>query len=189
MKQEKRAILKRQTAKALSSKVLKFLYNIFMRVIESASDNNLRVKPPSKRFIISTLALSIAGFIDATYLTIKHYSHSAVNCSIFDGCEFVTTSFYSTMLGIPVALLGVAFYALVFIFIFLFSKSANKKFLVSLLAISTVGFLASMWFVYIQAFILKAFCFYCLISASLSATLFIISLIITIQYKKHETNS
>lgn len=137
--------------------------------------------------INAILLLSIAGIIDSVYLSAKHYAHSAVNCSIFEGCELVTTSVYSTVLGIPVALLGVIFYLSVLAFALMLLRSWSKKSLISLLTISSIGFLVSICFVYIQAFILNAFCFYCLISASLSTTLFVLSIIMMVQYKKHET--
>ena len=156
--------------------------------MENISGSSLAARPLSKWFVISILVLSIIGITDSTYLTVKHYTHSDINCSIFSDCDVVTTSVYSTILGVPVALLGVIFYALVFTFAFMFSKSGSRKFLISLLTVSSIGFLASMWFVYTQAFILNAFCFYCLISALLYTTLFILS-IIMIQYKKHETTS
>ncbi|MFQ5661714.1 MAG: vitamin K epoxide reductase family protein [Candidatus Paceibacteria bacterium] len=126
--------------------------------------------------------LSLLGLADSIYLTIKHFTHSDINCSIFNGCDLVTTSIYSTILGVPVALLGVIFYGLVLTF-------AVRRSLALLLIISSIGFLISIWFVYTQGFILNAFCFYCLISAGISTTLFILSLILMVKYKKHETNS
>lgn len=51
------------------------------------------------------LALSFLGFIDATYLTVVHYTGANLPCRIFDGCDTVTTSPYS-MLGPVTAELG-----------------------------------------------------------------------------------
>ncbi|HJL55713.1 MAG TPA: vitamin K epoxide reductase family protein, partial [Candidatus Paceibacterota bacterium] len=82
----------------------------------------------------------------------------------------------------PVALLGVIFYGLLI-------ALTIKKSLVSLLIISSIGFFASMWFVYVQAFVLESFCLYCIISAGISTMIFILSLILMIKYKKHETIS
>jgi uncharacterized membrane protein len=136
--------------------------------------------------INTILLLSIVGIIDSIYLSIKHYTLSAVNCSIFEGCELVTTSSYSTVFSVPVALLGIIFYAFIFSFALMFLKSKSNKSLILLLTISSIGFIVSMWFVYVQVFILHAFCFYCLISASLSTTIFILNLIAVIKYKNAE---
>ncbi len=99
--------------------------------------------------------LSLVGLADSVYLTVKHFTHSDINCSIFNECDLVTTSAYSTILDIPVALLGVIFYGLLI-------ALTIKKSLVSLLIISSIGFFASMWFVYVQAFVLESFCLYCM---------------------------
>jgi len=128
------------------------------------------------------MGLSIIGIADASYLTIKHYSDTGINCSIFNGCELVTTSLYSTIFNIPVAIFGIVFYILVFALIFLFSKFRNKKFLFLLAVMTGVGFLISMYFIYVQAFILNAYCLYCLVSAIISTVLFILSMVIVIQY-------
>lgn len=135
------------------------------------------------RFNIIILILSIIGVGDTSYLTIKRYTHDSVNCSIFEGCDFVTTSSYSAILGVPVAVLGIIFYLSVFVLTVLYLRSKNKKFMVSLLGLSSVGFLMSMWFVYTQAFILDAYCLYCLVSAGLSTIIFILSLIVVLKSK------
>jgi uncharacterized membrane protein len=140
------------------------------------------------KLIITILILSIAGIFDTTYLTIKRFTHESVNCSVFEGCDLVTTSSYSAIFGVPVAILGIIFYILVFALTLWYIKSKNKKVLNSLLALSGAGLLMSVWFVYVQAFILDAYCLYCLISALLSTTIFIISLISMLKFK-YETNN
>lgn len=135
------------------------------------------------RFNITILILSIFGIFDTIYLTIKRYSHSGINCSIFEGCDFVTTSAYSAILGVPVAVLGIIFYVSVFVLSIFYLRLKNKKIFISLFGLSSVGFLMSIWFIYTQAFILNAFCLYCLASAVLSTTIFILSLITMIKLK------
>lgn len=154
-------------------------------------DNKLDVKNGTKNpnivMIIFLFILSMAGLVDATYLTIKHYSHSRVNCSIFEGCELVTTSDYSVLFGIPVALLGVIYYLTFFILALCYLKYKRKYFIKKLFFISTIGFLASIWFMYVQFFIISAFCLYCIISALLSTTLFISSIILMLKYDNHRS--
>jgi uncharacterized membrane protein len=62
---------------------------------------------------ITTLALVAAGLAVATYLTITHYTSPAMllcSANSIVNCEAVTTSPESQILGIPVAVLGVAFF-------------------------------------------------------------------------------
>ncbi len=122
-------------------------------------------------------ALSLVGFMDALYLTIEHFSGGQVTCIIVTGCERVLTGPYSEVFGIPIALLGVLYYLFIFsgALFFLFGNS-HKFFRLSLIAASA-GFLASLWFVSLQLFIVKAICFYCMISAFTSFTLFSLSVL------------
>lgn len=154
--------------------------------MENINSGNLREKSLGKWFNVSILVFSIIGFADSLYLTIKYYFNSTINCSIFEGCDLVTMSDYSAILGVPVAIFGMIFYVSIFIFGFLYLRSKKKGLIVSLFGLASIGFLISMWLVYVQAFILKTFCFYCLISALLSTILFILSIIMMIKYKNLE---
>ena len=131
----------------------------------------------SKKIITIIALISFLGFLDASYLAAKYYLGGPIPCAILDGCDTVTTSQYATMAGVPVALLGAIYYLIIFVLAisYLESKKDNLVFLISRLTI--VGFLASLWFVYLQVFVLKALCLYCLFSAFTSTTLFIVSII------------
>lgn len=126
---------------------------------------------------IAFLIVSAFGFVDATYLTTQHYLGLPVACSILKGCEQVTTSPYSLIFGIPVALLGSVFYLTVLILSVIYLDSKKIKFLNLITKITPVGFLASLYFVYLQIFVIKAICLYCLGSAVTSTLLFIFSLV------------
>jgi uncharacterized membrane protein len=54
------------------------------------------------------------------------------------------------------------------------------------LAYSSIGFVFSMWFVFVQAFLLHAFCQYCMLSATTSTTIFIISMYVFIKHRNKE---
>jgi uncharacterized membrane protein len=69
---------------------------------------------PGRWFQIATLVLSLAGLGASIYLTVQHYTAatSFLGCpatSTFN-CQKVTTSPESIIFGIPVAVLGLAFY-------------------------------------------------------------------------------
>lgn len=131
---------------------------------------------------------SFLGFLDASYLTAKHYTGGELNCSVFSGCEQVTTSVYSTIGPVPVSLLGAGFYLLVFLLSFMYLDSKKDILLRGLIGLSVIGFLASLAFVYLQVFIIKALCLYCLISATTSTTLFILSIfVVKLRYKQKKS--
>ncbi len=128
--------------------------------------------------IISMFVVGFIGFLDASYLTANHFFNMVPPCIITDGCEVVTTSSYSKILGIPVALMGTLFYVTV-LTLWLMYIDKKKIWVPKLLPIVTgSGFLFSLWLLSVQAFILNAFCTYCLFSATTSTILFILSLIV-----------
>ncbi|HMO78627.1 MAG TPA: vitamin K epoxide reductase family protein [Candidatus Paceibacterota bacterium] len=130
---------------------------------------------------------AVIGLLDTVYLTIKHYEGAPVVCGLFDRCDIVTTSKYSTIFGFPISLLGAIYYFLILILIdiYLFFKI---KFIPKIaLAISTLSFLFSVWLVYLQLFILKSICPYCMLSATTSTIIF--GLLIFINYKSRIANS
>lgn len=135
-----------------------------------------------KWLIWSLIIVSFIGFLDASYLTIAHYTGLALRCSVFNGCDQVTTSPYSVILGVPVALLGV-FYYLAILLATLFYFDSRKACLPKYIAWATnAGLVASVWFVFLQLFVIKAICQYCMISATTSTLLFIFGIIIIKQY-------
>ena len=138
---------------------------------------------PSK-FVILLIVIAILGFADASYLTVEHYKNSIPPCTLVEGCETVLTSGYSKIAGIPVSLLGVIFYFAVAVGLFGYIEGKREKFLRFSLIITVFGFLMTLWFLFLQAFILDAYCLYCMFSALTSTALFVISAIILSKYSK-----
>ncbi|MEK9209254.1 MAG: vitamin K epoxide reductase family protein [Patescibacteria group bacterium] len=138
--------------------------------------------------ILILAAVSFFGFLDAGYLTAKHYLKTPIVCSIFEGCEKVLTSPYAVIYNIPVALLGMIFYLVIFL-TSLFYLTFEKKSAVNLIFIlSAAAFLASLYFIYLQLFIIKAICFYCLLSAASSAVLFVLSFLLFVKIRINESS-
>lgn len=130
------------------------------------------------------LALGLLGFADASYLTASHYLGTSLNCPILGGCDIVTTSAYSRIFGLPVSLLGNVYYLAVIILAAAFLDSRKRKFLYRLSYISGVGFLASLIFTYLQFFVIKALCLYCLVSAGIS-TLILVNAVFFLLRDRH----
>ena len=121
------------------------------------------------------LVVSMLGFADAAYLTAKHYTGETPTCIIFSGCDVVTTSTYSTIGGIPIALLGALFYLGVFVLMLIFVDRRATMALKIVAVISLPAILFTSWLVYLQLFVLHALCFYCVTSAVFSTTICILS--------------
>lgn len=130
------------------------------------------------------LALAVAGFIDATYLTLEHYMGRVPPCYITTGCSTVTTSPWSLIFGIYVALYGSLYYLAVILFsvhIFNTKKYPLFKYLSWL---SWIGLASAVYFTSIQAFIIRGYCIYCLLSAVTSTLIFILAQSLWYRQKK-----
>ena len=135
-----------------------------------------KLAAPSNLFLFTFLGLAAIGFADATYLTVKYFIGAPVTCAILKGCEQVTTSHYSLIFGQPVALFGSLYYLSVLILTAIYIENRNRLFFLLANLLTLFGFLVSARFVYLQVFIMKALCIYCMVSASTSTLLFGMSL-------------
>lgn len=140
----------------------------------------LRAVPNS--LVIFLLIVALVGFVDAGYLTIEHYQNAIPPCSITGGCEKVLTSAYAAVFGIPVSLLGSFYYVAILIGICGYLESKKILFLKWALLLTFAGFLASLWFVFLQAFVIRSYCLYCLGSAITSTILFVTAMDIFRRY-------
>ena len=115
--------------------------------------------------------VSVAGLADATYLTVQALTGETLSCGGSPDCFRVLGSSYAKVGGIPVAMLGALAYFSVFTFATFaaFGYARAPKFLALMVGMM---FLASLWLLYVQAFLLHAYCRYCLFSA---ATTFLIA--------------
>ena len=117
--------------------------------------------------------LSLIGFLVASYLFYIDIKNSSPFCLPNSSCDFVLKSQYSKFLGLPIALWGVFYFGSVLILVLLKRLNFLLKF------ISSLGFLFAIYLIYIQSFVLKSFCFYCLITDISAILIFILTQIKT----------
>jgi len=128
------------------------------------------------------LVIALLGFADASYLTIEHYQGVIPPCTLVSGCEAVLTSSYSVIFGMPVSLLGAIYYLVISIGIFSFLESKKTTLLKWVLLLTVFGMIFSLWFLYVQAFILGSYCLYCLGSVLTSTILFVTACVVAKKY-------
>jgi uncharacterized membrane protein len=117
-------------------------------------------------FTVAAIA-ALVGLADATYLSVQALTGETLSCGGSPDCFRVLGSSYAKVGGIPVALLG----ALAYFSTFAFATFAAFGYArARTLLIPTVGamFLAALWFLYVQGFVLHAYCRYCLFSAAIT---------------------
>ena len=131
-----------------------------------------------KSVIIYAIAalLAVIGLIDSLYLTIEHLTGRTVQCTLVSGCSEVLSSPYAVIGGVPLAAVGASAYFTVFSLAILaaFGYGIAGRLLTPL---TMVMFLVSLWLIYLQACVIRAFCQFCLLSAAISLSLLVGALI------------
>lgn len=114
--------------------------------------------------------IALVGLADAIYLTVGHLTGQYATCIASSGCETVLTSKYAAIGKVPVAAFGAAAYFTVFSLATLAAFGHER---IRPLFLCLVGMMlaTTCWFLYLQAFVLHAFCDYCLLSAALTGLL------------------
>ncbi len=127
------------------------------------------VDVPSRATVIIhilTACIALVGLTEATYLTVLAMTGETAVCGGSAGCFQVLGSSYAKIGRLPVASFGAAAYFSVFSFATLaaFGYPKAPKFLAIIISLM---FLFTLWLLGVQAFLLHAFCRYCLVSAAL----------------------
>jgi uncharacterized membrane protein len=115
-----------------------------------------------KRVPLLSLLLSIAGLLTSAYLSYTHFNAGALLCSadaVID-CETVTTSEQSELFGIPVAFLGLAFFAFLTVICLPFAWRIEALKWVRLAAVG-VGVLMVVYLVAAEFLVIGKICLWC----------------------------
>jgi len=122
--------------------------------------------------------LAFVGMVDALYLSIKRNA-GPIPCHVTHGCTDVLTSKYSEIASVPLSWFGLLFYITIMsLMVFKVFEDVEHPLSLPLPAVfylTGAGLVVSALLVGIQAFILKAFCEYCLLSAALVLTMFLLA--------------
>jgi uncharacterized membrane protein len=129
---------------------------------------------------IAGTALSVIGFGVAGYLTYEHYSSStSLSCPAGGGivnCLKVTTSQYAKIGGVPVAVLGLVFFA---VMIGIQSRpawaSTSPVMRIGRLLWSLVGVGTAAWLIYVELFKVDAVCLWCTAVHVIAVLLFVVT--------------
>lgn len=123
-------------------------------------------------FVLAIVGLIVSGYLLYTYVT-----DAPIVCAN-SGCETVRESAYSYFLGIPLPALGGVMYLTILSLSFgktLFEKEA-KNIARSVTFFSFIGVLISAYLTYLEIFVIKAICIWCVTSAVVITAIFLVSL-------------
>src|SRR4051812_40246171 len=123
-----------------------------------------------KRLFAVAAVIALLGLGDGIFLTVEHITGRTAQCIASSGCQDVLSSKYVTVGPVPLASLGALAYFTAFSAALLaaFGSARAGKFFALVVGMM---FATSLWLLYVQAFVLHAFCDYCLFSAGVSTVL------------------
>jgi uncharacterized membrane protein len=133
----------------------------------------------NRRRAIAILAL--LGVLDSVYLLLAKLGYiGGLSCTISHSCDMVNSSSYSEFLGIPVSGIGMAGYVSLFVVALggtqpRWLEDPRPDWLLSLLA--GLAVVITLYLTYVELFILRAICQWCVVSQLLIMAIFVLSLI------------
>ena len=132
-----------------------------------------------KRLSQIAIGLTIIGLLVSIYMTIYKLTSNDNMCIGSGDCKTVNASRYAEVYGIPVAVLGVAGYAAILAVLFLerrpgfFQENGSLLFF----GLSLTGFLFTLYLIFVEVALIKAYCPFCITSQTVMTIIFIISVI------------
>lgn len=128
--------------------------------------------------MIIILFLSLAGFIDSFYLYYQHQKEIATGkkmfCLLGEDCSMVVGSKYGKTFGIKNELIGMTYYIFLasYSLIRLLLPSVGESIEVPVGIASMTATVFSLYLLYIQTFVLKKFCSWCLMAIAINILIF-----------------
>jgi uncharacterized membrane protein len=132
----------------------------------------------TKRMAVALVAL--VGLFVSAYLLLYKLGYIGTLACGTGSCETVQASRWATLLGLPVAAWGLGFYVSVLVLALVGTQdrySDSRGLSLALVAVTGSGVVFSSWLSYLEEFVIGAWCRWCIVSAVLTAILFILSLL------------
>ena len=128
---------------------------------------------------IALVTLAIIGLLVSIYMTIYKITSNDNMCIGSKDCSVVNASRYSEIYGIPVAVLGVVGYAAILAILLLERNPGffNHNGTMLLFGLSLTGFLFTLYLIFIEVALIKAYCPFCIASQTAMTLIFILSVI------------
>lgn len=128
--------------------------------------------------------LDLIGLVVAGYLSVVELSGSVPTCGIITGCEEVAKSEYNNFLGVPVAVFGVLLSVVLLSLALAWWKTNIYGLLLAHYALSLVGVIFDGWFLYLQVFVIRAVCIWCVTYEVSLLLRFLIALLVYVRQPK-----
>ncbi len=132
-----------------------------------------------KRLSQLAIVLTIIGLLVSIYMTIYKITSNDSMCIGSGDCKTVNASRYAEVYGIPVAVLGIAGYAAILAVLLLERKPGffQQNGTLLFFGLSLTGFLFTLYLIFVETVLIKAYCPFCITSQTVMTIIFIISVI------------
>lgn len=134
-------------------------------------------RPANNRVLLTFIAvLAFAGVLVSAISLQRHYAKSATRfCDVGEkfNCDIVNRSEWSTVMGIPVAAIGVLGYAALLALATVYRSRHETP--LRLLVAAGLGLAFALYLTYIEAFVLGTWCILCLSSLALMAAITVLA--------------
>jgi uncharacterized membrane protein len=132
-----------------------------------------------KRLSQLAIILTIIGLLVSIYMTIYKITSNDSMCIGSGDCKTVNASRYAEVYGIPVAVLGVAGYAAILALLLLERKPGffQQNGTLLFFGLSLTGFLFTLYLIFVEVALIRAYCPFCITSQTVMTIIFIISVI------------
>jgi vitamin-K-epoxide reductase (warfarin-sensitive) len=128
-------------------------------------DNASGAQLTARRLMLIIAVVAVAGIAVSSVSLYHHFGTSKTSFCTFGqsfNCDIVNRSSYSTLFGVPVALIGIVGYLLILALATVYREKAETP--VMLLIASACGLGFALYLTYIEKFALQAWCILCLSS-------------------------
>jgi uncharacterized membrane protein len=132
--------------------------------------------PVARRILLVIAGLALGGALVSSVSLYHHYGTSATSyCDIGENfnCDIVNRSTYSTVAGVPVALIGAAGYLAVLALATVFRNRDDAPAMLAIGSLAGLGF--TLYLTYIEGFVLAVWCVLCLSSLALILSIAVLS--------------
>jgi uncharacterized membrane protein len=132
-----------------------------------------------KRLSQLAIILTIIGLLVSIYMTIYKITSNDSMCIGSGDCKTVNASRYAEVYGIPVAVLGIAGYSAILAVLLLERKPGffQQNGTLLFFGLSLTGFLFTLYLIFVETVLIKAYCPFCITSQTAMTIIFIVSVI------------
>jgi len=136
----------------------------------------------NRLLFLAIAVLAIAGVAVSAVSLQRHYAKSATAfCELEErfNCDIVNRSEYSSVMGIPVAGIGVAGYGVLFALATVYRSRKGTP--VRLLVMALAGLALALYLTYVEGYVLETWCILCLSSLALIVMITVLASVVRVR--------